>query len=692
MRMKRTTTQLIALALTTLFAINTQAQQPTLSSLEIVDKVVVNVERDAKSTIASDLNVNVASAIAKLKGTIDNTSVYTTQYDIANDAKMPELTNQTNNEDPTAVGWWLTEIYDEELDATTGECAAAPYDAATNILHIRDYNIADGSLYLNVGHNPKNVTSGSTYYALLYIVSGTDAVEVKVEVKITGETISTITLADYSVKDLLTTDIDINYNGSYRYKTINVPADSLLGLMPVPDCCFTVQWNEGIPELGFYALESDGVLTNKATANNGGYWLDKNGYTCNWESGKCALFVEPDDSLGLNLLHVGIYPDYSLIDTTIQAKLYLVGDEIYTLNINLSIRPQVTMNDCEVIDSLKYTVEIKTSTAGTGAYVQSEDMINAIDLSELVGAELGHDGTSFIALSYFPGRGYQTMAAAYQIAVNSGIENAPYMGYQMMDLNMFVQQMGDDSFAHIASPFNPLPVLTPGYAIGYDEGRLSFWQKDGVRKTGDYYTAKFIIYNTDAAKRIDLDLTVVYVDELNPKVTIVEETDLTLPKANAEGNDYAATTFDLSAVAEALGCENTDDIKWLAYNELGQLLGTFTFDDIYGYTFNPDGTVTASDSEDATFSIGYADGEFHTFAGSTSATPGTDYKASIVAYYGNKAYKFNITLSNNPATAIDCIPAVRVENNATTYDLSGRVVKTPARGLYIQNGKKVLVK
>jgi len=49
-------------------------------------------------------------------------------------------------------------------------------------------------------------------------------------------------------------------------------------------------------------------------------------------------------------------------------------------------------------------------------------------------------------------------------------------------------------------------------------------------------------------------------------------------------------------------------------------------------------------------------------------------------------------LSDNPATAIDCIPAIRVENNATTYDLSGRVVKTPARGLYIQNGKKVLVK
>lgn len=687
--MKRLITPVITLAVAMLVAIGAQAQAPTLSSINVVDKLTVSVERDAKEGIASSVNVNVESAVAKLKGTIDNTCIYVAQYDVANDAKLPELTNQTNNEDSTAVGWWLTEVYDEEQDATTGECAAAPYDAAATVLYIRDYNIAGGSFNLNVGHNRKNVTSGSNYYALLYIVSGTDAVEVKVEVKIKGETISTITLTDYSVKDVLATDIDINYNGSYRSKTIDVPADSLLGLMPVPDCCFTAQWYEGIPELGFYALESDGVLTNKATANNGGYWLDKNGYVCNWESGKCALFVEPDDSLGLNLLHVGIYPDYSLIDTTIQAKLYLVGEEIYTLNIKLNIHPQVTMNDCEVIDSLKYTVEIKTSTAGTGAFVQSEDMINVIDLSELVETELGHDGTSFIALSYFPGRGYQTMAAAYQISVNSGIENAPYMGYQMMDLDMFVKQTGDDSFAHIASPFNPLPVLTPGYAIGYDEGRLSFWQKDGVRKTGDYYTAKFIIYNTDAGKRIDLDLTVVYVDELNPRVDIVATQDLTLPKSNQAGEDYAATEFDISAVATALECNDVNDIKWMAYNELGQLLGTFTFDEIYGYTFTSDGTLTESESEQAVFSIGYNDGEFHTFV--SNGEKDTDYTASIVAYYGTKAYKFNITLSDN-ATAIDCIPAIRIDNNATTYDLSGRVVKTPVRGLYIQNGKKVLVK
>ncbi len=686
--MKEKTTHIVALTLSALFAISIHAQQPAKSTLNIVDKVEIDVQRNMNQCTATQLSIDLSEALAKLtQADIKTSDIYTVEYDAGNDAAKDELSNETNNVDDTAVGWWYVELYDEATDLPTGQCCSSPfYEGETNI-YIRDYTLEDKKLILCVGHNKHGVTAGNTYTAPLFIVIDNSAVEIDVKVKIIDTDPSRLNVADNNVTGSLTANLEIHYNGSYKYQTVSLPVDSLLSLLP-QDVPLSSQWYEDYYALTLYGLESDGVLTDNSTANYGGFWFDVNGYVTEYSTSP-SFFVEPDYYEGLNLLHVGIYPNYSAIGSTVSTTLYLWGQELYAININLTILPQVTMNDCEKVETLNYTVEIQTSTAGTGAYMQSEDMVDAIDLSEIIESTMGLDGTTFVALSYIPGTGYQTMSAAYQISVNSGIENAPNMGYQMMDLSYFVQQTGNDSFAHIAAPFNPLPILTAGYAIGYENGKLSFWQKDGTRKTGDYYTSKFVIFNTDEGKRIDLDITVVFVDQLNPKVDIVATQDLTLPKSDATGDDYATTAFDLSAVAEVLECNNTDDIKWLAYNELGQLLGTFDYDDIYGYTFNAEGKLTKPESEQAVFSIGYIDGEFHTLVSNGEAD--TDYNATIVAYYEGKGYVFNITLSSN-STAIDYIPATGLAYNATTYDISGRVVNTLVRGLYIQNGKKVLIK
>lgn len=648
--MRRNITQTIITAVISLIATTAWAQAPTLTGLTIVETKEVKIERELHSNIATTVELNVAEAIARLNAMPTAENIYTTVYDVDNDAVKDELTNTTNNSDEEAWGWWYTEVYDSESGETNGLNAAAPYDPTTTTIHVRDYSLYDGVLNLFVGHNPRVVEAGKTYSASLYIVSGTDAVEMKLNVTITGSSDDDMKLAGYEVTNLTTADIAINYNGSYRYKTIDIPADSILALIPQPDCCFTYQWNEGLAELSLYALASEGQLTDNATANRGGFWLNSDGYVCTWGDEGCSFFVEPDDSLGLNLLHVGLYPNYSMIGETLHTTLYLAGDGLYAININLEVLPQVTMNDCEVVSTLDYTVEILTSNTGTGTYVQSDDMKDAIDLTALIEETLGLDETSFVALSYFPGQGYQNMVSAYQISVNSDIADAPNMGYQMMDLDYFIQQTGDDSYAHIAAPFNPLPILTPAYAIGYDNGKLSFWQKDGTRQTGDYYTARFVIYNTDAAKRFDLNITVVFVDKLGPKPDVIATKDIVLPTANDDGNDYAATAFDFTGIASALGAESADDIKWLAYNQLGQLLDT-PYDDIYGFTFDADGHLTDAEADNAAFSVGYADGEFHTFVQPDAAD--TDYTATLIAYFGDKAYKFNITLTDTPVQRED---------------------------------------
>ncbi len=58
----------------------------------------------------------------------------------------------------------------------------------------------------------------------------------------------------------------------------------------------------------------------------------------------------------------------------------------------------------------------------------------------------------------------------------------------------------------------------------------------------------------------------------------------------------------------------------------------------------------------------------------------------------NVAYYQNITATKVVTDAIESVQQNIVKANGKTYDLSGRLVKKAAKGIFIQNGKKVIVK
>lgn len=76
----------------------------------------------------------------------------------------------------------------------------------------------------------------------------------------------------------------------------------------------------------------------------------------------------------------------------------------------------------------------------------------------------------------------------------------------------------------------------------------------------------------------------------------------------------------------------------------------------------------------------------------------TEYSENLKPVFihrnGGKYYKFNFTYSDENATGINTATEVRQTNDSNTlYDLQGRKLSgKPARGIYMENGKKVLVK
>ena len=104
---------------------------------------------------------------------------------------------------------------------------------------------------------------------------------------------------------------------------------------------------------------------------------------------------------------------------------------------------------------------------------------------------------------------------------------------------------------------------------------------------------------------------------------------------------------------------------------------------------NEDGEAV-SNMEEAAFTAGYTeDGTLRTYV-IDDANTDKEYHTVIYLCYNNRYYAFNLAIGNVD-TAIKS-----VDNDAAKagriYDLSGREVKNPDKGIYIQNGKKFVVK
>ena len=657
--------QFVLIFMIAMLASVANAQNPKRSELTIVDKVEVKLTATEARHINSSqrVTVDLTDALAKLGGGGLGMALhkfYIAEYDEQTEGKTDELTSTYNYRE----GWWLTEIYDETTGEITGECAADTINDPS--MYIRDIQLDGKQLSMTVGQVESALMPDNTYSALLYYINGSNAIEIAVSLSITWAEMPK--LADLTKVGEQSASVSIPYNGSYKYRVIDFPADSLYdaiyATLPQPDDVGYEEgklWGENV-KLVLYAQRTEGILDDGATAFYGGYWLDADGYLCN-HGENAAFFVEPEE-WNLNRLHVGIYPNYGLIDKTVKGTLYFImADSYYQLNVKVSIGPQPTLAQCELAETVTYAMEIVPENNGTENLIQADYMVGAIDLRDMMLQNFESADLVFATYTYLPGQGYGPMPSATNI-LNTPIADVAQYGYQMTDISFFAEAMGDESMRHLATPMSPNPPLSVAYGICFNDSTLSFWQKDGARQVGDYYTAEFYLYSLDDMKKVKINLNVIFVEKRNPIYDIVGTAAIELPQSNAEGNDYGTTTIDLTDVLRVLECSNINDIQWAAYNNMGQLLVTPDFDDIYGYNFDADGYLTTEATK--VFCVGFADGAFHSLLSNGAAD--TDYTTAIVAVYNGKGYRFNITLTNTTKEDVNNDGIVDTQDVLRIYD------------------------
>jgi hypothetical protein len=97
---------------------------------------------------------------------------------------------------------------------------------------------------------------------------------------------------------------------------------------------------------------------------------------------------------------------------------------------------------------------------------------------------------------------------------------------------------------------------------------------------------------------------------------------------------------------------------------------------------------SATETTDIAANGGYilSDGKFH------PASAGTLAAGKAYLYITVSARELELSFDESDVTAISEVTNTNRTNNTNVYDLQGRKVAQPTKGLYIVNGRKVIIK
>ena len=628
-----------------------------ITKLEIVGEAEATAEQYPRINYnSSPVYVNIAGAAEKLGvdaevfETLIPAGLYRPYVDATYGIKVDSLTLATNN------GGWGRVVLDAATGDTLTEVCAAPW-AAEDQFYIDTYAFANDTLSCNIGQYPSNLKVGDTFYSYVYIVYGSKAYRVKYTLNIvedpnaaTGdlETMNKVGSEIIRISQQPTTD--------YSYSAIMLNTDSIAELL---GCA--------VGDMTFQAIDNNGALSTSSTANNGGYWMTQGGIICGWGT-NAYFFVEPAASNDYSQLNVGQMPGNTAIGEEGHTLMYLTsGNNYYELDITLAIEQgEAVVQDFESVATRNYTVQAIDATyawseIANSASIPFADIYNLIGTTEPVLYALNID-----SIAAQKGEKYSK---------NYTINEKP--GFWLTE---------DGCQGNWG---NNAPWGITGLNSTADNFILQCMQMDGYGVVGDVYTGQFFLVNEENNKMLTINLTYQIVETII-QAEIVGEEWINLPVSM----DDASVDYDLTKVATAFGLESVDALFEGYYVKGLKADGTYTegLDAIEsGVILNTSGAADTYGDIGVGFSEDYK--QIWTYSNVDIEAP-FKAEATICFEIDTKRYVIHITLldpeSYEAAQGIAGINADKKDGKI--YNLQGQEVAAPAKGIYIKDGKKFLVK
>ena len=627
-----------------------------INKLEIVGSAEVTVEQYPRINYnSSAAYVNIAGVAEKLG--IDNdllsivlkNCLYKARVDETYQTKVDSLRLATDN------GGWGIEVLDMATGDTLPEVCAAPYsNKCQYYMDTWKFDPATDTLSCNIGQYPYNLEVGDKYYTNVYIVYGNKAFVVKYNVHIVEdpnannnpelESMTKAGTSVYRVEQQPTTD--------YSTSAIMLNVDSIAEVMG----CAT-------GDMTLMAIDNKGELSTQSTANNGGYWMTQGGVICAWGT-NAYFFVEPASSNDYSQLNTGQMPGNTAIGEEGHTILYLVaGNSYYELDITLAIvEPKKSDVEFVSVATRSYVVQALDETyiwSTKSANIPFADIDNLIGTVEPVLYALNIDS----------------------IAEQTGMKYTK--DYTMGEKPGFwVTEDGRKNGWGSGSPWG-----ITGLNSTSENFVIQCIQMEGFGVAGDSYTGEFYLVNEETGKMITIKLTYQIVDEIVDSEIVGEEW-INLPVSM---NDNLVD-FDFAKVATALGLESVEALFDGYYAKGMKADGTYSDGvDIVnnGLSFNASGAFEEYSAIGVLVTEDYK--QFLTYSNDDISAP---FKLEVTMCFeiDSKSYVIHITLLDETSYA-EGIESINADNKVgKIYNLQGQEVAAPAKGIYIMNGKKILVK
>ena len=642
---------------------------PLLSQLTIKGTTEIAVEQYPRGTYRADaVQFPMADAVKALDfpEVVLEADLRPCFYSYSLDVMTDLLNDTLSNKMTSSTGYWFSPSYDENTGDLKDLCFIDSYSQANNYFFVEgfEYNSETDSATVNIGQCPGTLKVGNTPYAELYLINGSNAWKFVVKLTIIPEPIADeVTEVG---REYLVISKKPTANGNYDGKDYKIDEEKITELLG------------GDPsEWVFKHNNSDNHSINYTT-NTTGFWMDVDGNICSWAASLGAASVYVDYSAPATLT-IGQYPGKNKDGDVFHTILEVVNfDKAYTIDLTVNFTNEE--NKIPFTNLATYEIEIQNTVQPNYETVTSQP-IDLDAIYEIIGTE--EPGLYTIAV---PDSGVTTLQYTDEFSCT------PYPGFWYNKEGQNVT-WNNNSFI--------------GLTFSLSNGTYDLYQMPGTTAVGDTFQTKWFFVNEETGAMVTVIINAFIVDEIIEREIVGNESTLV---DIGDGEDEATATINLSEAIAKLEAEDVAD-----FYENGTLLaavnsssfgGADFYDEAEGFWFDSNGYVidpsNEAQLETQTFSVNL----FIESDGTATITTyclvppaeGQVYSTRLALNYGSKRYIITIQLATHD-TALS-ISAVNGESkNANVYDLSGRIVRKNAnsveglnRGIYIQNGKKVLVK
>ena len=628
-----------------------------IAKLEIIGETEVTVDQTPsmswKAYVASVSLAGVAEKFgvdAEIFPTMIPNQLYQARIDLTYGLKVDSLIAITVND-----GWGRVAM-SLEGDTLTEVCSAnygSLADLKAFYTNGWSFDAATDTLSCNMGQFPERMVAGDQLYSYVYLVYGNKAFRIKYILNVIEdpnagknclEDMTKVGSSTFSIEQYPTTDYSTTY--------ISLNADSIATLL---GC--------SISDMVLQAIDNNGALSTNSTATKGGYWMTQGGIICGWGE-NAYFFVEPNVQGDYSQLNFGQMPGNTAIGEEGHTMLYLTANgNYYELDITLKIvaKEIVGLESFENVATRNLTIqqEYITYEWSKAASIPMEQIYSLIGTTEPVLYGLAVD----------------SVAATTGSKYTDDYTCSPFPGF-WLNAEGRNDKWGSSTFTWGMSA--AVEVSDEAYNINcmLDHGAI-----------GDVYNGQFFLANLENQKMITINLTYQIVETL-VEFEVVGEEWINLPVSMED----ASVDYDLTKVATAFGLESVSALFEGYYVKGLKADGTYTegLDAIEsGVILNTSGAADTYGDIGVGFSEDYK--QIWTYSNVDIEAP-FKAEATICFEIDSKRYIIHATLLDPESYAAGIEGISADKKDGKIYNLQGQEVAAPAKGIYIMNGKKFLVK